>query len=222
MNVLIVAAHPDDEVLGAGGTMAALARAGHSVSILILGEGATSRAAGGKDEVRALMAASQRAAASLGAKDVRHAGLPDNRFDSVDLLDIVRLVEAELERTQPEMVFTQHGGDVNIDHERTFRAVLAATRPIPGSQVRSVLSFEVGSSTEWAFGAFTPTFTPNVFWDISETLPAKIEALEAYASELRPYPHPRSVASVTAQAQRWGTGVGVVAAEAFRVVWERR
>jgi LmbE family N-acetylglucosaminyl deacetylase len=222
MNVLVVAAHPDDEVLGAGGTIAALARSGHAVHILILGEGATSRASGHADDVAALQAASVEASSILGAAGVRHGGLPDNRFDSVDLLDVVQLIESEIGLTEPDVVLSQHGGDVNVDHERTFRAVLAATRPVPGSRIRSVLSFEVASSTEWAFGSLAPAFTPNVFWDISDTLPTKLDALRAYALELRPFPHPRSEESVTAQAQRWGTGIGVAAAEAFRLVWERR
>lgn len=222
MNVLTIAAHPDDEVLGAGGTMAALAGRDHRVSVLILGEGATSRPTGTSEDVDALRVASREAASVLGVEEVRHGQLPDNRFDSRDLLDIVQIVEAELARVEPEVVLTQHGGDVNVDHQRTFQAVLAATRPLPGSSLRSVLSFEVGSSTEWAFGHLAPVFTPTVFWDVSETLDLKLAALQCYASELRPFPHPRSPESVTAQARRWGSTVGVAAAEAFRVVWERR
>lgn len=223
MSALVVAAHPDDEVLGVGGTVARLTRAGHAVSMLILGEGVTSRTtepAGAT--VGDLQGESLAAARLLGVEDVVHAGLPDNRFDSVDLLSIVKLVEAQIDRVQPTIVFTQHGGDVNVDHHLTYRAVLAATRPVPSHPVRSVLAFEVGSSTEWAFRSLSPAFEPQVFYDITTTLDAKLAAFAAYASEVRPYPHPRSLESVTAQARRRGTTVGVEAAEAFQVVREVR
>lgn len=226
MNVLVVAAHPDDEVLGAAGTVARLTDEGHGASILILGEGATSRAAsrseGPSAEVDALAEQSRAAAAVLGVDDVRHVGLPDNRFDRVDLLDVVKEVEAAIERVEPSLVLTQHGGDVNIDHQVAFKAVMAATRPVPGSGVESVLAFEVGSSTEWAFGAFAPAFSPTVFYDITATLDRKLEAMACYATEQRPFPHPRSPESLTAQARRWGSTIGVGAAEAFQLVRERR
>jgi LmbE family N-acetylglucosaminyl deacetylase len=223
VTALVVAAHPDDEVLGAGGTMARLTREGHAVSVLVLGEGVTSRtAAPAGATVDDLYGESLAAAKLLGVDDVVHAGLPDNRFDSVDLLAIVKLVEAQIERVEPTIVFTQHGGDVNIDHHLTYRAVLAATRPVPSHPVRTVLAFEVGSSTEWAFQSLSPTFEPQVFYDISTTLDAKLAALAAYSSEVRPFPHPRSLDSVTAQARRRGTTVGVEAAEAFQLVREVR
>ncbi len=226
MNVLVVAAHPDDEVLGAAGTMARLADEGHEVAVLILGEGATSRAAtraeGSAAEVDALASHSRTAAAELGVTDVEHAGLPDNRFDHVDLLDVVKVVEGAIGRTRPTLVFTQHGGDVNIDHKVTFAAVMAATRPVPGSGVRSVLAFEVGSSTEWAFGTFAPVFHPTVFYDITATLDRKLAAMAAYPDEVRPFPHPRSAESLVAQARRWGSTIGVEAAEAFQLVRELR
>jgi len=225
VNVLVVAAHPDDEVLGAGGTIARLTAGGSAVNILILGEGVTSRAqdpATESDSLAHLHAASRAAADVLGASSLELAGLPDNRFDSIDLLDIVKLVESAIDGTRPELVLTQHGGDVNIDHHLTFRAVLAATRPVPDHPVRSVLAFEVGSSTEWAFGTLTPAFRPQVFFDISATLETKMRALDAYGAELRPFPHPRSPESVEAQARRWGSGVGVAAAEAFQVIREVR
>ena len=225
MNVLVVAAHPDDEVLGTGGTIARLAAGGSTVDILILGEGVTARvqdSATQSESLAHLREASRTAAEILGAGRLDLAGLPDNRFDSVDLLDIVKLVESAIEATRPELVLTQHGGDVNIDHHLTFRAVLAATRPVPDHPVRSVLAFEVGSSTEWAFGTLAPAFRPQVFFDVSATLETKMRALDAYGAELRPFPHPRSPESVEAQARRWGSGVGVDAAEAFQVVREVR
>jgi LmbE family N-acetylglucosaminyl deacetylase len=141
--------------------------------------------------------------------------LPDNRFDTVPLLDIVKLIEGLIEQIKPSVVYTQHGGDLNVDHRALYEATLAATRPLPGSCVRSVLSYEVASSTEWAFGQFAPAFHPNVFVEISDTLPAKIAAMQAYESEARAFPHPRAPESLEAMARRWGSTVGVAAAEAF-------
>lgn len=222
MNVLVVAAHPDDEVLGCGGTVARYAAEGHEVDVVILGEGATSRHASreGADsqEVASLRAAAERAHDTLGVRTTALHGLPDNRFDAVDLLEIVKLVEAAIEQHGPEVVFTQHGGDTNVDHQMTFRAVLAATRPQPGHPVREVHSFQVASSTEWAFGQLAPVFHANLFVDISEHLATKLAALEAYEAELREYPHPRSLDHVRDQARVAGATVGVTAAEAFHTV----
>jgi LmbE family N-acetylglucosaminyl deacetylase len=222
MSVLVVAAHPDDEVLGCGGTMARLAQEGEDVDVLILGEGATSRSAtaaeADRHEVEALRVASREAADVLGVRDVVHGGLPDNRFDSVDLLDVVKLIEGELAERQPFTVYTQHGGDVNVDHRSTFAAVLAATRPVPGHSVREVLAFEVASSSEWAFATLAPAFQPSVFVDVTDHLDTKLEALGCYGTELRPFPHPRSLEGVRALATRHGTAVGTAAAEAFQPV----
>lgn len=225
MNVLIVAAHPDDEVLGCGATMARLAAEGHAVSVAILGQGAASRFAPGSPaaaaEVAALQDKSRAAARILGAAEARHFGLPDNRFDSLDLLDVVRLLEGLAAELAPEAVYTQHGGDLNVDHAVAFRAALTAFRPLPGSPVRALYAYEVASSTEWAFGQFAPAFAPDTFVDVSAFLERKLAALAAYGGELRAFPHPRSERAVRAAAELRGAAVGVAAAEAFRTVWRR-
>jgi LmbE family N-acetylglucosaminyl deacetylase len=222
MSVLVVAAHPDDEVLGCGGTIARSSADGEDVHILILGEGSTSRADARADgdvgAVSALRSDAERAAQSLGAAGVEVLDLPDNRFDSVDLLDIVKLVEARIGEHRPHTVYCQHGGDVNIDHRRTFDAVLAATRPVPGHPVADLMTFEVGSSSEWAFATLAPVFRAQVFVDITTTIDAKVEAMACYGDEIRDFPHPRSAASLRAQAAHRGTAVGVAAAEAFELV----
>ncbi|MGE0432703.1 MAG: PIG-L deacetylase family protein [Planctomycetota bacterium] len=225
MNVLVVAAHPDDEVLGCGGTMARHARAGDRVTVLILGEGATSRHATREATdatvLQNLADDARRANGLLGvdpASGVRFGGLPDNRFDTLALLDVVKLVESTIADAQPAIVYTQHGGDLNIDHVVTFRAVLTATRPMAGSSVREVLAYEVASSSEWAFNQFAPAFRPSVFIDISDHLEQKVSAMAAYTSEARPWPHPRSPEALTAIARRHGSTVGVHAAEAFQPV----
>jgi len=222
MNILVVAAHPDDEVLGCGGTIARLAGEGHDVSILILGEGVTSRYGNPSDADPALLetlhAQAQKVGEFLGAKEVELAKLPDNRFDTVPLLDVIKIIEEQVERVQPEVVYTQHGGDLNIDHAVTFRAVLTATRPLKGCPVKKVYAYEVNSSTEWAFRQFAPIFHPNTFVDISETLEKKLKAMEIYEGEARPFPHPRSPEALRATAQKWGSSAGLGAAEAFILI----
>lgn len=225
MKVLVVASHPDDEVLGCGGTIAKMVDEGHTVHTVILGEGVAARGNHGSDNAKKLQELQQsarNAAKVLGTKKLEVFQFPDNRFDSVPLLDIVKKIEGVIEEYAPEMVFTQHGGDLNIDHMLTFRAVLAATRPMQGVSVKSVLSFEVNSSTDWAFQRFSPGFRPSVFVDVSSTMPKKMEAIAAYSSEMRPFPHPRSKEAIEAQATKWGSVAGLLAAEAFEVIWEVR
>lgn len=226
MNILVVAAHPDDEVLGCGGTIARLADEGHNVHILILGEGVTSRyddpAQASADELDALHKQAKAVGTSLGAKEVSLAKLTDNRFDTVPLLDIVKIVEEHVSRIKPEVVYTQHGGDLNVDHSCTFRAVMTATRPMKGSSVQEVLAYRVASSTEWAFGKFAPKFEGAAFSDISSTLEKKITAMEMYEGEARSFPHPRSPKALRAEAEYFGSIAGLDAAEVFSIVYQVR
>jgi len=135
---------------------------------------------------------------------------------------VVKTIERLIDQVRPSVVYTQHGGDLNIDHVVTYRATLTATRPMADCPVRAVYAYEVASSTEWSFGQFSPPFRPQLFVDIAGTLETKIEAMQAYTSEARPFPHPRSPESLRAIACRWGTTVGLAAAEAFHVVREIR
>ena len=221
-SVLIIAAHPDDEVLGCGGTIARLAREGHDVYITILGEGITSRyqqrEQADQAQVEALHAHSRQVAELLGAKDLFIYDLPDNRFDTAPLLDVIKIIEELVQRLQPQVIYTHHGGDLNVDHVIVHRAVLTATRPVPGCPVKEIYAFEVPSSTDWAFSQFQPAFRPNVFVDISATLETKMQAMVLYESEARPFPHPRSPEALQAIARRWGSVVGLEAAEAFELI----
>ena len=222
MSVLVVAAHPDDEVLGCGGTMRRLAQDGMDVAIAILGEGITSRfdEPGEADQAKVdgLHDCSREAARLLGAQEPLMYGLPDNRFDTVPMLDVVKIVESLVGRLAPRVIYTHSGGDLNIDHGVVHRAVLTATRPLAGSPVDEVYAFEVPSSTEWAFQQFGPAFRPNVFVEIQDTIGAKVEAMACYESEARPFPHPRSPEALRAISGRWGSVVGCEAAEAFELV----
>ena len=219
---LVIAAHPDDEVLGCGGTIARMVDDGWQVHILILAECSTSRDASRDrdarhDELSELEKSARLAAAILGASSVRLEQFPDNRMDGVDLLDVVKCIEAEIARSQPCRVLTHHVSDVNVDHGVVHHAVAAACRPLPGSRVREVLYFEVASSTEWRTPHSAAAFAPSMFVDIASTLERKLAALEKYASEMRPFPHPRSIRAVEHLARWRGATIGCEAAEAFEV-----
>jgi LmbE family N-acetylglucosaminyl deacetylase len=217
---LVIAAHPDDEVLGCGGTIARLAAEGWAVHVHIVAEGSTSRddvrdPAKRSDNLSELREAAEAANAILGGTSLAFSGMPDNRMDGIDLLDIVKLVDADVQRLKPSLVLTHHAGDVNIDHRIIHDATVAACRPQPGHSVREFLFFEVLSSTEWRPPSSARPFAPDTYFDISAFLQKKSEALEAYKSELRPFPHPRSIKAVEALARWRGASVGCAAAEAF-------
>ena len=218
--ILIISAHPDDEVLGCGGTVERLNKEGHTIYTLILGEGVTSR-----DDLRdikkreknilELKGEAKKANAILGVKEVFFHNFPDNRFDTVPFLDIVKVIEKIKNNIKPEIIFTHYEKDLNIDHQITYKAVITATRPTKEETVKEIYSFEIPSSTEWSYPL---SFSPNVFYDISETIDVKLRALEEYKTELREYPHPRSLEGVELIAKNWGMKVGLEYAEAFKVV----
>jgi LmbE family N-acetylglucosaminyl deacetylase len=220
--VLVVAAHPDDEILGCGGTLSRLIREGCEVHVAILGEGVTARCGrSGEAErarVEALHAVSKTISEEMGVEECHLSNLPDNRFDTVPLLEVIRTIEALVDRVRPQIIYTHHQGDLNIDHTIVNRAVLTASRPLAGCPIRDIYAFEVPSSTEWAFSRPGSTFAPNVFVDITETIEDKIQALLRYENEVRPFPHPRSPGAIRAIAWRWGSVAGVDAAEAFELI----
>ena len=218
--ILILAAHPDDEVLGCGGTIARFASEGSDVHIVFLADGVSSRqtnAASPKLSIEAFARreAAQAASAILGAKSVIFGDFPDNRMDSVDLLDIVQFIEKQVNYYNPEMILTHHASDLNIDHRLVHQATMTACRPQPGHCVKTILFFEVQSSTEWQTPASAAVFSPNWFIDISDYLDIRTRALEAYADEMRAWPHSRSLEAVEHLARWRGATVGVDAAEAF-------
>jgi len=223
--VLIVAAHPDDEVLGCGGTAAWHSDAGDAVHVLIMAEGATARAGESKGdfkhELSALRAAAEQAAGVLGTEAPEFVGFPDNRMDSVSLLEVTKRIEQTITNARPTVVYTHHGGDLNVDHQIVHQAVLIACRPVPGSSVRAIYTFETVSSTEWASPDDDEAFRPTRFVDVSGQMKRKLEALGAYGMEMRPPPHARSLENVSALATHRGASVGLKAAEAFMVVRER-
>ena len=218
--VLVVAAHPDDEVLGCGGTIVNHVIKGDEVRVLILAEGITSRDQHRDSEANAqqlnkLSEIAKKANQKLGVSSLQLEGFPDNRMDSVDLLDIVKVVEESIHEYLPDIVYTHHSGDLNIDHRRTHEAVITACRPLPSNFVHTILFFEVASSTEWQMANTAPAFIPNWYEDITESLVAKTAALMIYETEMRSWPHPRSIKGIEHQAHWRGASVGLPAAEAF-------
>jgi len=218
--VLVIAAHPDDEVLGCGGTIAKHVASGDEVHVTILAEGATSRDERRDREKRTselsgLADAAHKANDLLGVRMLTMYDFPDNRMDSVDLLDIVKVVESQISRIHPDIIYTHHAGDVNIDHQRIHEAVVTACRPLPQQYVKTLLFFEIPSSTEWQITGSAPPFLPNWFVNVEQTLEKKIEALKLYAPEMRAWPHARSLKAVEYLARWRGASVGCEAAEAF-------
>ncbi len=223
--ILMVVAHPDDELLGPGATMNKLiTEQACTIRAVILGEGLTSRSETRDLEKwkkdleihRSNIHAAQKA---IGYDSVGIYDFPDNRFDSVALLDIVKVVEKEKKEFNPDIIFTHHGGDVNIDHQRTFEAVITATRPMAHEKVKTIITFETPSGTEWRAASDPKHFIPNLFFEVSaENVAAKIKGMEAYEFEKRKFPHPRSPEALKILAQRWGIVIGKSFAEAFMLI----
>jgi len=218
--ILIIAAHPDDEILGCGGTIARLVNEGCEAYTIILGEGITARdhtrqTQKRKPELARLKKQVREANKAIGVKDVFTFDFPDNRFDSVPILDIIKVIEKIKNKITPDLVFTHYEKDLNIDHSIVNRAVMTAMRPLSGESVKEIYAFEVLSSTEWNFPL---SFNPGVFFDISGAIQQKIAAMEKYNAELRNYPHPRSLEGIRLNAQQWGMKTGLTYAEAFQAL----
>lgn len=215
-SILVVAAHPDDEVLGCGGYIANHVRLGDEVFVTFLSDGVTSRLGNlGLQEIESRRSAARLASKVLGVSDVKFGDFPDNKLDASPLLEVIKSIEAVVEQIRPQTVLTHFGGDLNIDHRIVNQAVLTACRPAPKQGVKEILFFEVPSSTEWQVPTEGEAFAPNWFEDISQTLELKIKALLMYEHELREWPHPRSVKAVEHLAHWRGASCGVDAAEAF-------
>ena len=222
---MVVAAHPDDELLGLGATLHKLITDYNvQTHVVILGEGITSRSdvrevKKWQTELLTHRENIKKAQKSIGYHSSSIFDFPDNRFDTVALLDIIKVIEKEKASFHPEVIFTHHGGDVNIDHQRTFEAVITACRPLKDEKVKIIITFETPSGTEWRSPTDPRHFLPNLFFNISKNnLDAKIEGMESYEFERRVYPHPRSPEALKIQAQRWGVMVGTDFAEAFCLV----
>lgn len=209
--VLVIAAHPDDEILGCGGTVALHTRRGDRVTAVIACEGESLRyGPGGVGQAEH----TRRAAVELGVDDVRPLGFADQRLDTVPLTEIITPLERVIHEVRPKIVYCQWGGDINRDHELLFKAALVATRPTEES-LATVYAFDTASSTEWGYPR---SFVPDTWVEISKTLDKKIAAMACYESEVRQYPHPRSLEALRHRARAWGNQHCMDAAEVFMTV----
>jgi N-acetylglucosamine malate deacetylase 1 len=218
--VAIIAAHPDDEVLGCGGTIARYSSQGDQVHTLFLADGVSSREKTSELASEVRLESANRAAEILCTHPPLTLALPDNKLDTVPLLEVVKGIEAFLSVVRPTVIFTHHGGDLNVDHRVAHQATLTAARPLPGNNIQEIYSFETVSSTEWSTPSIGHPFVPNHFVEVTEFIAQKEKALKQYEEEMRPYPHARSHGSIKAIMKWRGASVGVDAAEAF--VCERR
>lgn len=206
----MIAAHPDDEILGCGATMAKHVEAGDDVSVMFLGEGR-------EDHETISTYNARKASNCIGSQVYKILAFPDNKFDSIPLLEIIQAIEKAINSIKPEIIYTHWNKDLNVDHRIVHQAVLTATRPMEGMPVKTIYAFAIPSSAEWNFN---DSFRPNVFVDVKDTFPKKLEAMKAYASECRPFPHPRSEKALTIGAQYWGSVVGLEYVELFELVRE--
>lgn len=215
-NILVIAAHPQDEILGVGGTIANHTRKGDSVFVALMSEGA------GEDltpnQVETLKDESREAAEILGIEKVFHLQFPYMCFNAVPMLDMTRALYDVVNEVHPDVVYTHHRGDVNTDHQAVWNSTMVATRSFGKHIVKRIFSYEVPSSTRWAPPFLEYAFIPNVFHDISETIDTKIQALDAYKSEKREYPHPRSGAALRLMAEVWGIKISAGPTEAFELI----
>jgi len=231
MRVMVFVAHPDDEVLGMGGTILKHSQKGDFVKVVYLATGITSRRSINfqnnvsyeqnenetneiQKEIKDLHNDAKKSCKILKVKDLEFYDFPDNEMDSVPLLKIIKVIEKEIKEIKPDRIYTHHFHDLNVDHRTVYNAVLTATRPIE-TKVKELISFEVPSSTEWNYPIH---FSPNYFIGIKSQLSAKIKAMKAYKNEIRSFPHPRSVENLKNVSERWGSVSGEKVAEAFEII----
>ena len=216
--VLVISAHPDDEVLGAGGTIAKLAAEGMECHLLIVTDGSSSQYRD-SDKLAEIIAGKKQetlnCANILGFKSIHYGNLPDMKLDAVPHVEINQVIEKVIDEIQPDTVFTHFWGDVNMDHQNVYKSTLVAVRPVMGQVVRELYCYRVPSSTEWTPNKEDTMFMPNYFVDIHQFAEQKYKAFACYATELRDYPHPRSVQYLRETDKVAGLRVGLLAAEEF-------
>lgn len=223
--ILVIAAHPDDEVLGMGGTIAKLTQAGNEVYVLIVTDGSSSQYRD-SDELSKIIEdkklETKACADVLGVKKVFYGELPDMKLDCTPHIAINQVIEKTIDEVQPQFVYTHFWGDVNMDHQCVYKSTLVAVRPVMGQVVKELYCYRVPSSTEWTPCKADTMYMPNVFVDIEKESEIKYEAFSKYTTELREYPHPRSIRYLRESDKTVGLRVGLFCAEEFvllRKVW---
>jgi LmbE family N-acetylglucosaminyl deacetylase len=220
-NVLVVAAHPDDEVLGVGGTIPIIKEQGGRVSVVIVTDGSSTQYAGDSEILERKQGHCNEANRILGTDEVIQWDFPDMRLDTVEHFRLNQAFENLIHERKFDTVFVQNGDDINLDHQLIYKSVMVATRPLPNQPVQQVLSYQVNSSTEWGGRTQNTIFCPNFFVDISHTLEIKLAAMEVYVDELRDYPHPRSIQALRQRSMVYGNEVGYESAEPFKLLLYR-
>ena len=220
--ILVIVAHADDEAIGCGGTLLKHSDKGDEVRIIYMTDGVGARVedTNAEDAIarKNRLFAQQQACQKLKVSQYYNFDFPDNQMDQVALIEVVQVIEAIINEFQPTVVYTHHGGDLNVDHRIVHQAVLTACRPQPNACVQKILSFEVNSSTEWSSQAMGDNFQPNYFSDISNQIVAKQQLLKIYQQEMRIFPHSRSIEAIITLNKLRGSQVGVSSAEAFNLI----
>lgn len=219
-NILVVAAHPDDEVLGMGGTLLRHQASGDKISILFMSDGVTGRdfkydPEKRSDDIENRKKMAQAAAKFVGCEDVNFLDLPNLRMDKESILELTKKIEDKINSFRPDIVYTHFSNDTNVDHCVTHKACVVALRPVPGRKVASLRLFEINSSTEYSVMSSGDDFVPNLFIDTSQFREKKITLIGCYGYEMRQFPHPRSKEAIISRDIFRGTSVGLESAEAF-------
>ncbi|MFQ5866774.1 MAG: PIG-L deacetylase family protein [bacterium] len=220
MKILVIAAHPDDEVYGVGGTIVKHIREGDEVFVCILTDGASTQYPGNKTMIKQKKEEARKSTEILGIKKIYFFDLPDMQLDTIAHVKVNKAIEEMISRIMPDIVYTHYWGDVNKDHRVVFESTMVAVRPSFKHTIKRILLYETPSSSEWNAPILTDKFIPNVYVDISETISKKIEAMKAYESELREFPHPRSIEAVTTYVKKNGLVIAKEAAECFLLIRE--
>lgn len=216
--ILVIAAHPDDEVLGMGGTIAKLVRDGNTVDVLIVTDGSSAQYRDSNhlaEIIETKKKETRNCVDVLGVRDVYYGELPDMKLDTTPHIRINQVIEDVIDKVQPDTVFTHFWGDVNCDHQNVYKSTLVAVRPVMGQVVKELYCYRVPSSTEWTPNKADTMFMPNFFVDIEQFSEQKYKAFACYSTELRDYPHPRSVQYLRESDKAAGLKVGLLAAEEF-------
>lgn len=216
MNILIIASHPDDEVLGCGGAIIKHVKNGDKVYVLILTDGAIGRYK--KSMVATLKEHALKCSEALGVSRVIFKNLPNQSLDTLPITKVIQDIEEVLRMVKADIIYTHDKGDLNRDHRIAYEAALVAARPIPGGRIKRLLTYFVPSSSEYNDVDAENIFLPNIFVDIGPEMEKKLKAYSCYKTEIKPYPHPRSIEAMKVYAQAWGVRVGMEYAEPFRLI----
>lgn len=218
---LVIAAHPDDEILGVGGTIPLIINNGGSVDVLVVTDGSSTQYLDDSDILERKFDEARSASGIVGARLLSRLNFPDMKLDKVLHVDLNMALEEVIRVGEYDTIFSQNDSDVNLDHYEVFKSAITACRPQPGQLVKRFYKYYVNSSTDWGGFSSSKPFSPNVFFNISKTIAIKEKAMMAYVSELREYPHPRSIEAINNTAKYFGNIVGYEFAEPFELVYSR-